>query len=207
MNDYEFKISQFIDNELATDEQPEFFRFLSENEEARRMLADYIEMKENAKAFYSELDTELDSSKAIKSGLTNSNNREKKYNVMFYFSAAAAIVLAFFLFFNISKNNIDSRKYFNLQTKYISLQENYNNILSEKIELIKLSENLSSKIKESKSKQISLSSKPVLKKKNTNAKYKQPARITFHSRRAYAANIPVYRITKDDFLGQQIIGN
>ena len=207
MEDYEIKISQFVDGELPAKGQTELFTFLSNNENARKTLADYIELKKEAKSFYTELNTEFDNSEMINNVLANGNTEKKRYKIGFYISAAAVILLAFLLFSNISKNNIDSQKYLKLQTKYSLLQGNYNSILSEKIELIKLTKNLSFKIEESKSKQVSLNSESTLKKKNPNAKRKQPVRRVFQGMNAYAANIPVYRITKDDFLGQQIIGN
>ncbi|GBD91801.1 hypothetical protein BMS3Abin04_02533 [bacterium BMS3Abin04] len=209
MKDYEIKISQFVDNELPVNEQQELFRFLSESEEARRVLADYMEIKNKTKSFYTDMDVESDDSKIIGAVLGKGDHR-KKYKSLFYFSAAAAIVLAFLLLSIFFNNSIEPEKYQELQTKYIALQREYITALNEKGELAKLNNNLSAEIEEVNVKQLPALHKPVIHKKKLNIKKKRsrkPGGQIFRNRNVYAANIPVYTITKNDFLGQQIIGN
>jgi len=77
MENYEIKISQFIDNELPVNEQQELFRFLAESEKARKVFADYMKMKNETKAFYTEMDIESDGSKIIGAVLEKRSGKEK----------------------------------------------------------------------------------------------------------------------------------
>jgi len=209
MKDYEFKISQFVDNELSANEQQELFRFLSESEEARQTLADFMEVKKETKLFYSGMNAEMDGSKIVTAGIYAQNEKEKKYKTMFYFSAAASILFAFLLIVNEFKQNPILTKYQNLQTEIIELQENYSDVLSKQIELVRVNNQLYEETEKLKTAQVVMKSKPD--KKNLKV---QPPKITkkqkkpnYKSRNNYLASIPTFTITKDDFLGQQIIGN
>ncbi len=138
MQDYELKLSQFIDNELPIDEQQEFFYFLSQNEEARNTLAEYIEMKKEAKSLYTSLEVQLNDPNFtnLYAGKPEKNN--KKYKFMFYFSAAASIIFAFLFLFNEFSPNPILKKYQNLQSEMIELKENYNAELNKQTELTKI---------------------------------------------------------------------
>jgi len=209
MKDYEVKISQFIDNELPVNEQQELFRFLSENGEAREVLADFVEIKNETKMFYAEMNVESDDSKII-GAVFNKGDDKKKYKTLFYFSAAASVVFAFLFLSSFLNGKLKSGQYEKLQTKYISLQKGYVNVLNEKAELEKLNDNLSVEIQKANIKQAAVRHKPVTQMRSAKAKDQKsnlPAKHTFRNRNVYAANTPVYKITKDDFLGQQIIGN
>ena len=83
MKDYEFKISQFVDNELSANEQQELFRFLSESEEARQTLVDFMEMKKETKSFYAGMNAEMDDSKIVTAGIYAQNEKEKNINQCF----------------------------------------------------------------------------------------------------------------------------
>ena len=207
MKDYEFKISQFVDNELSANEQQELFRFLSESEEARQTLVDFMEMKKETKSFYSGMNTEMDDSKIVAAGIYA--QKEKKYKTMFYFSAAASILFAFLLIVNEFKQNPILTKYQNLQIEIIELQENYSDVLSKQIELVRVNNQLYEETEKLKTAQVVMKSKPDKKSLKV-----QPPKITkqqkkpnYKSRNNYLASIPTFIITKDDFLGQQIIGN
>lgn len=207
MKDYEFRISQFVDNELPTDEQPELFHFLSENKEARKLLADYMKMKNETKSFYKEMDTEFDDTQVISSEIYTQKKEEKRYKLMFYFSAAATIVLAFLLGSSFFKSNISLEKYQKLQTKYIIMQENYKNVLNEKKRLVNLTDKFTIEIKKLKTKQVPAKHKSFNKSNLIKTQNKPSTNFIYKNRNTYFANIPTYTITKSDFLGQQIIGN
>ncbi|MEN8194670.1 MAG: hypothetical protein ABFS12_17750, partial [Bacteroidota bacterium] len=142
MKDYEFKISLFIDNELPIDEQQKLFRFLSGSGEARQTLVDLMEMKKETKSFYAGMNVEMDNSKIIAAEVSVQDEKEKKYKMMFYFSAAAAILLVFAFLINQFKGNPILTKYQNLQAEMITLQENYSDVLSKQIELVKVNNQL-----------------------------------------------------------------
>jgi len=217
MKDYELKISQFIDNELSVDEQQELFRFLAESEEARQTLAGYMGMKNEVKSFYAGMNTEMDNSKIIAAGVFAQQKKEKKYRRMFYFSAAAAILFAFMFMFNQFRQDPMLTKYQNLQSEMIKLQEDYTIVLSKQMELIKLNNQLYAETEKMKTEQLVIKTKPIKKvskvqppkinKQQRNKKKRSYS--TGNSSRMLASlkNVQTIEITKDDFLGGQIIGN
>ncbi len=209
MKDYELKISQFIDNELSIDEQQVLFRFLSESQEARQTLADYMEMKNESKSFYAGMNAEMDNSKIVAAEVFVQQKREKKYRTMFYYSVAAAILFAFLLLLNQFKQNPILTKYQNLQSEMIKLQEDYTVVLSKQMELIKLNNELYEETEELKTAQVVMKNKQVNKVSKVQPPKinKQKKKPNYKNRNNYMASIPTFTITKDDFLGQQIIGN
>jgi len=216
MKDYEFKISQFVDNELPANEQRELFLFLSENEDGRKMLSDYMEMKKESKSFYTGMNTELDGTKVISAGIFAQKEKEKKYKSMSYFSAAAAILFAFLLLFNQFKPNALLTKYQNLQTEMIKLQENYSTVLNKQIELVELNTQLYEETEKLKIAQMEINkqdkkvSSVQTPEINKQQKYKRGSSYTvgnLGSKLASLKNVQRIEITKNDFLGGQIIGN
>ncbi len=209
MKNYELKISQFVDNELSANEQQELFRFLSESEEARQTLIDFMEMKKETKSFYAGMNLELNDSKIVTAGVSAQNERGKKYKSMFYFSAAASIIFAFLFLANQFKENPILAKYQNLQTEMVTLQENYSDILSKQIELVRVNDQLYEETEKLKTAQVVINNKsdkktPSVEQPKVEKQQKKP---NYKNRNNYLASIPTYTITKDDFLGQQIIGN
>jgi len=216
MKDYEFKISQFVDNELSANEQQELFRFLSESEEARQTLVDYMEMKKETKSFYSGMNAEMDDSKIVTAGIYAQNEKEKKYKTMFYFSAAASILFAFLLLLNQFKENPIFAKYQNLQTEIIELQENYSDVLSKQIGLVRVNNQLYEETEKLKTANVVLNQKfdksvPRVEPPKVEIQKKKERRsyTTGNSGRMVASlqNAQRIEITKNDFLGGQIIGN
>lgn len=208
MKNYELKISQFIDNELSAKEQQELFSFLSGNEEARQTLSDYMEMKKETKSFYAGMNPELDDPKIIAAGVYAQKREEKKYKMMFYFSAAASIILFFLLLFQQFRPDPMFTKYQNLQAEMIKLQEDFSEALSKQIELVKQNNQLYEEAEKLKTVQVTIN-QPVQKKPVAGVKKKNipPPRPIVRKQNNYLASIPVIKITKDDFIGQQIIGN
>jgi len=217
MKDYEFKISQFVDNELSANEQQELFRFLSDSHEAQQTLIDYMAIKNEAKSFYSGLHTEMGNSKTITAGIIAQNEREKKYKTMFYFSVAASIIFVFLLVVEQYKENPILSKYQNLQTEMIELQENYSDVLNMQTELLVINNRLFVETKKLKSAQAVINSKSdkstkhsQQSKKNVIDKKKGERSYSVGNVDRMVAslqNVQTITITKNDFLGGQIIGN
>lgn len=209
MKDYEIKISQFVDNELSVNEQQELFRFLSEDEEARQTLVDFMEMKKRTKSFYAGMNIEMDNSKIIAANMSVQNKKVKRHKTMFYFSAAAAILLAFMFLINQFKEDPILMKYQNLQTEMVTLQEKHNDALNKEAKLLELNNQLTIEIQNIKTEQLAVNKKTkILTPKPEPSKsniYVKKAKVK--NQNNYLANIPTYAITKDDFLGQQVIGN
>lgn len=209
MEDYEFKISQLIDNELPTEEQEELFLFLSQNEDGRKIFTDFMNMKKEAKSYYSGITTELDEPKIVAADLSLSNKNEMKYKGSFYFAAAASIILAFLLASNIIKENPFKTKYENLQAEFVVLQQDYSNVLNEQAELINVNNSFVKKLlkigNEKLDKKVANKRKEPSKQnieKNSSSKI-----IKSGSMLASLQNVQTIEITKNDFLGGQIIGN
>lgn len=209
MKDYEFKISQFIDNELSINEQQELFRFLSESQEAQQILIDFMEMKKETKSFYAGMNIEVDGSQIAAISENSKSEKAKKYKTMFYVSTAAAVLLAFALLLNSFKENPFLAKYQNLQTEMVTLQEKYTEALNKEVKLLELNNQLYIETQKLKTTRI------VINKNNDiKAPRMKPSKVSKNQRNPkhkdhnnYLASIPTYTITKDDFLGQQIIGN
>ncbi len=207
MQNYEEKISQFVDNELPVNEQRELFEFLSENEEARETLHDYMQMKNDTKIFYGNLNADLPKLN-IPVPLAAGNEQKNYYKPMFYFSAAASIILLMLLLFNQPVKDRFEERYSDLQSELISLQQEHAELLQSNINLIKQNEKFVSELKMIETaktvEQKQEEPKPVIKNKKPEQTIERPRR----SRSAnYLANIPTYQVNDKDFLGSQIVGN
>lgn len=216
MKDYELKISQFIDNELSANEQQELFLYLSENQEARKTLVDFMEVKKNAKSFYAGINLEMDDSKIVTAGIIIKNKREKKYKSMFYFSAVASIIFAFLFLTNQLKENPILAKYKNIQSEMIILQENYSDALNKQAELLKINNQLYIESKKLKIATVVLNQKNdknipsiLTPSSETQKKKERHSYSANNSNRLVVLlqNAQRIEITKNDFLGGQIIGN
>ena len=135
---------------------------------------------------------------------------------MFYFSAAASIIFLFLFLINQFKENPILSKYQNLQTEMITLQENYSDALNKQTELIKLNNQLYVEAKQLKTANVVLNQKfdksvPRVEPPKVEIQKKKERRsyTTGNSGRMVAAlqNAQRIEITKNDFLGGQIIGN
>ncbi len=209
MKDYEIKISQFVDNELSVNEQQELFHFLSKDEEARQTLVDFMEMKKETKSFYAGMNIEMDNCKIMAANMSVQNKKAKRHKTMFYFSAAAAILLAFMFLTNQFKEDPILMKYQNLQTEMVTLQEKYTETLNKEVKLLELNNQLYLETQKLKTTQKVMNKKSIKKPSQieslrTSKQQKIPKHKNYNT---YLATIPTYTITKDDFLGQQIIGN
>lgn len=112
MNDIEYLISRFIDNELDEEGQKKLFRFLMNDSSARISFREYIENEKSLYAnfsrnsdllFLSQLELSEKSKAKSEKGPNPINNKNIRhrgnifYKAAFYTSAAAALILIFFL--------------------------------------------------------------------------------------------------------------
>lgn len=202
MKDYELMISQFVDNELSANEQRKLFLFLSESEDGRKTLSDYMEMKKETKIFYTQKNPELNEPKIIAMNVSSKDKIAKKYKKWFYYSAVASIVFALFLLLNFITENSYGTKYNNLKTEYVVLQEKYNNVLNEKVELIKMNKNIieQKNILELHCTEVIQQTKKNIDKKVT-AKLRNACR-TGNEYLTILAEIPTVKLTEEDYLVQ-----
>ncbi len=199
---YEFMISQFVDNELSASEQRELFIFLSESEEGRKTLSDYMEMKKETKLFYAGINPELNKAKIVATNNIPNGSKGKKYKTWFYFSAAASIVFALLFLSNFISENSYVSKYKNLKTEFARLQEEYNNVLDEKIKLIKINKNIAAQ-----KNILELQYAEVVQQseKNIEKKVKTKLQNAYNMGNAYLtilAEIPTVKLTEEDYLTQ-----
>jgi hypothetical protein len=206
MKDLEFKISQFIDNELPADEQKELFLYLAEDADARETLSDYMQMKSEARQHYESINVTLDEPKVLSTGIAHAVEEKRRYMYMFYFSAAASIIFALLVLYNYLQPNPLLPDYYNLQKDYIQLQEEYSRALSDKIELVNMNSQLFDENEKLRSKQI-LSSDHEKEQFSENNVRRNEAVTTPLRKTNYLASIPSVQITENDFLGPKIIGN
>jgi len=210
MKDYEFKISQFIDNELQVEEQIELFQFLSKNNEARETLLGFINLKQESKSFYSGMNNKLNENMAIPFKEADMNRtKEKKRPTLFYYSAVASILFAFLLLWQFNKT--DSLAVINndLQKNYLKLQQSNKELLVEKIEFIKLNNSYAKELSDCKQTENNRSISTIDRaKKKDNVSPKSFPKVDYAGIRLVALqNTQTVEITKNDFLGGQIIGN
>jgi len=205
MKHYQLEISQFVDNELPADELKKLFVHLSDCEECRGILSDFMGMKKGSKAFYDDIDVDL--KPAIKLPAEIVPRKVKNtYKTLFYFSAAASIILG--LLFLIKLSNVD-----NLETQYSSLQLKYNELRiehssSKKDDIINnsSSKNISSNDEKvsSEKKHHDFKKSDYVSTKNLSSKSLKENYSKFSGK---SQQITVVQVTKNDFLTPQIIGN
>ncbi|MCP4971382.1 MAG: hypothetical protein GY932_12425, partial [Arcobacter sp.] len=131
-----------------------------------------------------------------------SDNKEKKYKTRFYFAATASILFAFLFMSNFIKENSFESQYQNLQTEFITLEEEYNSVSSEKIELIKMNKNITGQ-----KNILELQYVEAVKQfeKNIDKKVKAKLQNAYKIGNEYLtilAEIPTVKLTEDDYLVQ-----
>ncbi len=199
MKEIELQISQFVDNELNDAEQKKLFSVLAEDQNARQTLSDFMHLKKNISAHHNNITTDLLPRSFIPDQTKDKHEPNRKYKAMFYFSLAASIVLAMLLAWNqkskdelYEQNNV-------LQAKYNSLERQYSNVKETKTEKESFSQQLAKKSALTKFvKQPSLKTLPKLPDTEFLSRIKQKYETRL-------ANSVV--ITKEDFIGGQIVGN
>lgn len=206
MKHYGFEISQFVDDELSVEDQQMLFFHLAECKDCREILSEYIDIKNGVKSFYNDMDIELKSPAASISYIRLKRNI---YKPMFYFSAAALILLGFiFLFTQLTGKNT-SNKYEKLWVDYTKLKNDYGNVFNEKNNLVKELE------KERQSRTINDRQNSLKKFISSNeAKIKKKEHVFYFAKKVRKdrreislSSITTVKITKEDFLFPQLIGN
>jgi hypothetical protein len=92
MKHYEMEISRFIDNEIPSDEHQRLFAHLSDCEECRKTLMDFMEIKKDSRSYYEDFQIEIKPAFDIPVEIVP--KKEKNiYKSFFYFSAAASVIL------------------------------------------------------------------------------------------------------------------
>ena len=200
MKDIEYKISLFIDNELPENEQADFFKYLSEDKDSREMLSDLNKMKTGLKEHYNDIKGDMDFPLTLVKG----NDNEKKYKTYFYYAAAASLL---FLILSISllvnaqfyKEDINKSK-----TVYESVKNDNEKLKNEITQLITEKSYLQTE---------SHDKKTVILKTAAGIKI-TPNKNTIKNNESYYTfldnkikNAPVVKISKSDFITQQMIGN
>jgi hypothetical protein len=215
MKNYELKISQFVDNELPENEQKELFQYLSESQEARKILIDFTEIKGETKSFYTVMNAEMDE---LKNAIPKiAPQKEKKYKTMFYYSVAASIIFALLFLINQFKENTTLVKYKELQSEMIVLQDSYSDALNKQTELLYINNQLyveSQKLKTTKvaegdklDTRAQRDEQSMTKKQNKDAGRRSNSSVNTSRMLASLNNVQTITITKNDFIGGQIIGN
>lgn len=213
MKHYDFEISRFIDNELSAGEQKELFSHLSNCEECRNILSDFMEMKKGTESYYDNLPVELKSPVKLLTGDTVIRKRNI-YRSLFYMSVAASIILGILFLSKLFAIDRLETKYSALEVKYAGIntdnkgksQKEFN--ITTKINNTSFREkgNISSRrnhvIMQDKNKPKLLAANKIEKNpspdvlKNNNSRFSQKPQ-----------EIQIVRVTKNDFLTSQIVGN
>ena len=204
MKEIELQISQFIDNELNDHAQKKLFGVLAENKSARQTLFDFMQIKKGIAEHHGSI-TEILNPKPFLLRQTESNiGFRNKYKALFYISTAAAVILAMLLFINHNEIQKESIQFASLQNQYNSLQMENAKALIEKesrkgIQKESILIATTSKSKNNRSDKVYLT-KNIQSTANSN-QLKRMSQIS----EIIQANKAV--ITKDDFIGGQIVGN
>ena len=199
MKEIELQISQFIDNELNDAEQKKLFSVLAEDQRARQTLSDFMQLKKNISAHHNSITTNLLQMSFIPNQTKDKLAPNRKYKTMFYFSFAASIVLAMLLAWNqkskdelYEQNNV-------LQAKYNSLERQYSNVKEMKTEKESFSQQLAKK--NALTEFVKLSSLKTLPRL-PNTEFLSRIKQKYETRLVNSV-----AITKEDFIGGQIVGN
>lgn len=198
MEDLEMKISQFVDNELSDTEQIEVFGLLANDHNARQLYSKLLMLKKEVSKHHSEVRTDLFSIKL------NQPIRElPKVNLFklgFTFSSIAAIILIMFLWWGQYENKRSVEQFTSLLKKYELMKEEKKLLLNyHEVEPTVLNAALT---KKSKIKKVDLVEPPIgdkATKITTNTD-----RLRMFTQIPLAKNVV---ISKDDFIGGQIVSN
>ena len=204
MKDIELQISQFIDNELSDGDQKQLFMALAEDKSVREILSDFMKLKKGIAQHHGNITENLHPIPIPLDQTKSYSKQSNKYKTMFYFSAAAAIVLAMLL----SLSRIESQNNF---IQFAALQKQYNSLKIENSEVINQKETMkeipqeplliktiNKSIKTKNNKTFLAANVQTTENKDRMNKLVQITEII-------QANKAV--ITKDDFIGGQIVGN
>lgn len=204
MNEIELQIGQFIDNELGDDAQKKLFEVLRDDKNARQTLSDFMQLKKGIAKHHASVTETLHPEPFLLKQTKDNIGYGNKYKTMFYVSTAAAVVLAMLLFIN-------RREIQNNSIQLASLQKQYASLKIENAGLIKEKETRKEIYEVAPFTKATYSSKKIQSDKAFLTTNFQTAGNTNRLNRLaqisemIQANKAV--ITKDDFIGGQIVGN
>jgi hypothetical protein len=204
MNDIELQISQFIDNELSDEAQKKLFEVLTEDKSARQILSDFMQLKKGISKHYSSITDDLLPISYHPAQTKRNIEPAKKYKTMFYFSSSAAVVLAMLLFISRNERQNDFIQLTYLQKQYTSLKIENAQINSQKETKKEIQKEVSLTRTTNKSKKIKSDKTFLTANFQTRGNANRLNRLAQISQ-MIEANKAV--ITKDDFIGGQIVGN
>ncbi len=220
MKHYEQEISQFVDSELPAIVQKELFAHLTECEECRNALSDFMEMKRELETYYENI--EIDLSGGINLPVeVKVGKRRNIYKPLFYLSAAASIILGLLFLIKLSNVNKLESQYSSIKEKYSWLAIMYKGVQSDNLKIQspennssisrktkiqnadnKIPVNKNNKENPSKNKTVFLAVNKIIKH-NSNPAIKNKLLKSV----GRLQEIKVVQVTKNDFLTPQIIGN
>ena len=200
MKEIELQISQFIDNELTDTEQKELFTTLAESENARRILSDFMQLKKETSNYYASINTDLLPRAINRLKIENKLKVPGKYKVRYYLSLAASFVMAMLLFWNQGEKEKSYSQLASLENQYTLLKNEYTKVIQiKKIDLVdQKTEPLVKSINKNKGNKFSSTRINLAVNQASKRGLKQYTEMLQYSRAT---------ITKEDFIGGQIVGN
>jgi len=202
---YDMEISLFIDNELSDSGQKDLFGHLSTCEYCRASLSKSMELKKRINKRYAEMNPGMiNPYKNMKNALPGTN-AGKIYKITTALGIAATIILGFFLALTDISNNKSEAGYKQLTQEVSALNEKIKLLSDTKVRTDTCASRCSTPLKnfnKRKTRQTNITQPE--KQQTPVADKKVQAPIKYHSQ---YASMPVVKITKDDFLVQQMGGD
>ncbi len=199
MEDLELKINMLADGELSNSEQVELFAELSNNEEARKIYNEALSLKRGVASHYSQVHADLAPFNYPKLQPVVIG-KAKVYKYASYISTAAAVILVMLLAMSKSENRNTADRLKKMQNDLSLVKSDYEKLSN--IQTVK--------------QQI----KPSVSFVKTNTKAKRNNKGTIQNLTVVNSSIPIsdryyklmenrptVKISKEDFLASQIVGN
>ncbi|MCX6151160.1 MAG: hypothetical protein NTX22_11590 [Ignavibacteriales bacterium] len=209
MKHYEYEIILFLDSELEKENQKELFTHLTLCEECRTLLYEVMDLKNKSKKFYEGIIPELN--EVLLPTTTLQKRREKNiYRPLFYFATAACFLLGFLFLLNKTKENELQNKLTSLEKYNAIIENDFRKTSEQKLNAVTLKAPLDEKIEYHQKNINNIVKKVPPKSKTTTAKpdsYTAKSEIRRSDYAQYLSSLKTERITKNDFLIPQLIGN
>lgn len=203
MEDLELKINMLADGELSNSEQVELFAELSNNEEARKIYNEALNLKRNVASYYSQVHVDLAPFNYPKLQPVVIG-KAKVYKYASYISTAAAVILVMLLAMSESENRNTTDRLNKLQNDLSLVKSDYEKLSSAQTVKQQIKPSVSfvktnnTKRGDKSGKKISTMPNDVFVSADRLQKMRQFSQIM-------QANKVV--ISKEDFIGGQIVAN
>jgi len=203
MKHYDYEISLFIDGELPDEEQNKLFEHLAECYECRSALVEFQSTKIKSKSYYGAQlpeanGTIIPMAPEVKTAKTNI------FKTAFYIAAAACMLIGLLFLMNQMQQDKLKYKLANLETKYSLLENNFKQASIQKQDEVNVKEASTEKVKNFHAKKLPGKSE-IQNIKPNSVKMKTENRKSDYAQ--YFSSLKTERITKNDFLIPQLIGN